>query len=138
VPAPVDPSVATAQANQFTPGERDIVRDFFEKSIVAGDCPPLLQPRGDICASTSPMRLWRLAEPLPITAIVEDLPSGLPARIVTEREGRRVVRVGMDLLLIDSGRRVLDGILDLGSPRTATARARPAAPPPPPPKGPNR
>jgi hypothetical protein len=34
----------------------------------------------------------------------------------------RVVRLGVDILLIDPDRRVLDAILDLGSPRAANAR----------------
>jgi hypothetical protein len=69
----------------------------------------------------NPVRLWRLNAQLPVTSILQDLPGGLLMPIL-KVPNIRVVRLGVDILLIDPDRRVLDAILDLGSPRAANAR----------------
>jgi hypothetical protein len=119
-PAPVQPPSPPAPP-AFADEDRRIVRNHYEASVVAGDCPPLLQPREGVCQSVNPVRLWRLNAPLPVTSILQDLPGGLLMPIL-KVPNIRVVRLGVDILLIDPDRRVLDAILDLGSPRAANAR----------------
>jgi hypothetical protein len=98
------------------------VRNHYERSVVAGECPPTLQARARVCESVNPIRLWRIGDPLPVTAAFQGVPPGLESALPPLRTGLSVVRLGNDILLIDPNRRVIDAITDLGSPRAASAQ----------------
>ncbi len=137
VPVPVPVPVAAAAATpgsagptptappappRFADEDRKLIRDYYETSVVAGECPPNLQARDGVCRSANPIRLWRMNELLPVTAVTQDLPSNLALPIL-RTPNVRVVRLAVDILLIDPERRVIDAIVDLGSPRAASARS---------------
>jgi hypothetical protein len=118
-PGPAPPSAPPPP--RFADEDRRVVRDHYEASVVAGECPPQLQALDGVCRSPNALRLWRLNDLLPITAITQDLPGGLLMPIL-RTPNIRAVRLGVDILLIDPDRRVIDAIIDLGSPRAASAR----------------
>jgi hypothetical protein len=107
---------------RFAEGHREAVRNHYERSVVAGECPPTLQARARVCESVNPIRLWRIGDPLPVTAAFQGVPPGLESALPPLRTGLSVVRLGNDILLIDPNRRVIDAITDLGSPRAASAQ----------------
>jgi hypothetical protein len=118
-PPPAEPP------SRFTDAHKQAVREHYERSVVAGQCPPPLQARGEVCESVNAIRLWRIGDPLPVTASFQELPSSLSSFLSPFRAGLRVVRLGNDIVLIDANRRVADAIADLGTPRTPGARGSP-------------
>lgn len=118
--APGDQPASPERPARFSDAQRESVRSHYERSVVAGDCPPPLQVRNGRCESLNPIRLWRLGEPLPVTAVLQDVPESLGAALSPIQPGLSPARLGNDILLIDSKRRVADAIVDLGSPRPAS------------------
>jgi len=138
VPVPVQPATAAPPSpapavapttpeppGQFTDTHKATVRAYYERSVVAGDCPPPLQARAGLCETVNPIRLWRIGDPLPVTAQFQDVPPALESLLSPFRPGLKVIRLANDVLLIDPARRVIDAIIDLGSPRTPAARTPP-------------
>ncbi|MEN9773288.1 MAG: hypothetical protein RL322_358 [Pseudomonadota bacterium] len=119
---PTRPAAPKPDPSRFSDQQKQSVREHYEQSVVAGDCPPPLQARDGLCETANPIRLWRVGQTLPVTAVIQDLPAALLKLLGTPPEGIRAVRLGTDILLIDARRTVLDAMPDLGSPRAASAR----------------
>lgn len=122
VPVVVPAEKPAVDPSKFSDKQRQAVREHYERSVVAGDCPPNLQARNGLCESVNPIRLWRVGQSLPVTATVQELPASLISQLGPLPESIRPVRLGVDILMIDASRRVLDALPDLGSPRAAGAR----------------
>jgi hypothetical protein len=118
-PAPAPQAPPPEPPARFTDAHRNAVRSHYERSVVAGACAPTLQPRDGLCESINPIRLWRVGDPLPVTAAFQDIPSSLASGLGAFRSGLSTIRLGNDILLIDGNRRVVAAITDLGSPRAA-------------------
>lgn len=119
------PALPAAPPSRFTDAHRLAVREHYERSVVAGPCPPPLQARGEVCETVNAIRLWKVGDPLPVTANFQDVPASLGSLLSPLSTGLRPIRLGNDILLIDANRRVADAILDLGGPRTPGARGGP-------------
>jgi len=119
---PAQAAAPKADPSRFSDQQKVSVREHYERSVVAGDCPPPLQAREGLCETANPIRLWRVGQALPVTAVIQDLPAPLLKLLGTLPEGIRAVRLGTDILLTDARRTVLDALPDLGSPRAASAR----------------
>jgi len=94
--------------------ERSIIQDYFGAALKSGRCPPGLAKKNNGCQPPGQAKKWAKGERLPSDLIFHDLPGDLRARLSIP-SGSRLVRVGMDVLLIAVGTgMVLDAIEDLG------------------------
>ncbi len=108
------PAAGTASIS-ITIGASDqaLIRDYFGTALKSGRCPPGLAKKNNGCQPPGQAKKWAKGQRLPGDVIYFDLPSDLRARLDVP-VGARLVRVGLDVLLIATGTgMVLDAIEDL-------------------------
>ncbi|HET7775580.1 MAG TPA: hypothetical protein VFK74_04375 [Azospira sp.] len=100
---------------RFGGGDRDLVRDYYGRSIRDQGCPPGLAKKHNGCLPPGQAKQWQRGVPLPRGVVIYDLPRDLSIRLGTPPAGYRYVRVASDILLIAVGTSmVVDAIEDLG------------------------
>jgi len=94
----------------FNADRRMLISNYYSESRKSGKCPPGLAKKNNGCQPPGQAKKWRTGEYFPHGTPYQDLPSALLAELGRTPEGRKVVQVGMDLLLINIA---TGGILDV-------------------------
>jgi len=119
-----------ASLGAFSDAQRRAVSEYFSQSYEIGECPVGLIARNGRCQSQVPDKPWRFGEPLPrdLAGQARDLPNILSERLGPAPSGRRYVRAGTDVLMLDTDDRVVGAVTDYGQP---AVQRRPAPRPAP-------
>ena len=81
----------------------------------SGHCPKGLAKKHNGCMPPGQAKKWAIGRPLPRDVVYYDLPSAILSNIGSPPSGYRFVRVASDILMINTGTRmVMDAINDLG------------------------
>ena len=100
---------------RFSERDRSYIREYYDKRIRSGRCPPGLAKKHNGCMPPGQAKKWKLGQPLPRDVIYYNLPRRVAADIGPPPAGHRYVRVANDILLIAVGTgMVVDAINDLG------------------------
>ena len=116
----------------FSDAQRRAISDYFSQSYEIGDCPVGLIARNGRCQSQVPDKPWKFGEPLPrdLAGQARDLPNILSERLGPAPSGRRYVRAGTDVLMLDTDDRVVGAVTDYGQPAVQRRPAPKPAPSP--------
>ena len=99
----------------FIDQHRTVIRDYYDNEYQAGHCPKGLAKKHNGCMPPGQAKKWAIGRPLPRDVVYYDLPSAILSSIGSPPPGYRYVRVASDILMINSGTRmVMDVINDLG------------------------
>ncbi len=108
-------AAADKQAASLGDRQWDVVRDYYNDQIRAGNCPTGFRKKDDGCEAPSVARTWAVGKPLPSGVVRFEVPPPLVAKLGKPPTGHRYVRVGADILLVSNRTKlVTDGILDFG------------------------
>ena len=99
----------------FIDQHRMLIHDYYVHAYQTGHCPKGLAKKHNGCMPPGQAKKWAIGLPLPRDVVYYDLPSALANNIGPPPNGYRFVRVASDILMINSGTRmVVDAINDLG------------------------
>ena len=99
----------------FIDQHRMLIHDYYVNAYRTGHCPKGLAKKHNRCMPPGQAKKWAIGSPLPRDVVYYDLPSALVNIIGPPPNGYRFVRVASDILMINSGTRmVVDAINDLG------------------------
>ena len=99
----------------FIDQHRMLIRDYYDNEFQSGHCPKGLAKKHNGCMPPGQAKKWAIGRPLPRDVVYYNLPSAILSNIGSPPPGYRYVRVASDILMINSGTRmVMDAINDLG------------------------
>ena len=99
----------------FIDQHRTVIRDYYDNEYQAGHCPKGLAKKHNGYMPPGQAKKWAIGRPLPRDVVYYDLPSAILSNIGSPPSGYRFVRVASDILMINTGTRmVMDAINDLG------------------------
>lgn len=111
--APADS--ACEPANFFDNKLRRVIDDHYFRTLKPGECPAGTQSQTGQCIPVGSNGQWKMCEPLPKGASLNDLPRDVVGKLGKLPAGAIVARVGADVLLFDKpGGRVIDAVKNLG------------------------
>jgi Ni/Co efflux regulator RcnB len=97
----------------FNTDRSTVINNYYSEARKSGKCPPGLAKKNNGCQPPGQAKKWRTGEYFPHGTPYHDLPSALLAELGRTPEGRKVIQVGTDILLISIATgRILD-VLDL-------------------------
>ncbi len=91
----------------FADKDRDLIRDYFGSEFKRGNCPPGLAKKHNGCLPPGQAKKWALGKKLPGDVVFYDLPRELLKKLGVIPRGHKYVRVGSDVLLMDTATRVI-------------------------------
>lgn len=98
----------------FNSERQALIKKHYSEKRGSGNCPPGLAKKNNGCQPPGQAKKWRKGQPLPADVVYHDLPTTLLHELGRTPEGQKIVRVGMDLLLISVGTgMVIDALEDL-------------------------
>ena len=112
-PAPLPSGIAYGA--YFRPPQRTVVHDYYASEYRAGRCPPGLARKGNGCLPPGQAKKrWNVGQPLPASVVYYPVPQPVVLQLGAPPVGYEYVRVGLDVLLIATGTRmVIDGLQGL-------------------------
>lgn len=106
---------AAGKRSHFEDKHRVAVREYYGEQFSRGRCPPGLAKKQNGCMPPGQAKKWNVGQPLPRAVTYYSVPQPLVLRIGAPPSGYRYVRVGSDILLIETATRmIIDAIQDLG------------------------
>ena len=95
--------------------DRYVIHDYYADQFERGHCPPGLAKKNNGCLPPGQAKKWHIGEQLPDDVEYHELPDQLLRELSRLPEGYKLIRVGVDILKIAVGTRlVLEAIEDLG------------------------
>jgi hypothetical protein len=87
--------------------DRDAALGYYRDEVAAGRCPAPLVRKDKACVAPAPtpMKAWKLDQPLADGVKTDAPPPGLIAKLSPSPAGHQYMRVGNDLLIIGIGTR---------------------------------
>jgi hypothetical protein len=107
-------AIASAPAGRVIVTERDrgLVYTYYRTEFVGGRCPPGLAKKHNGCLPPGQVnRLWVIGRPLPPAIVFQALPDALLAQLAPPPAGYLYVRLNSDILLLQSGSRMVAAIV---------------------------
>ena len=99
----------------FTADRVRVISDYYSSHKSAKGCPPGLAKKGHGCQPPGQAKKWHRGERLPRDVVYHEVPVEVIHQIGLPPPGQKIVRVGVDLLLISIGTgMVIDALEDLG------------------------
>ena len=100
------------------------VGEYFEENRGNGECPDGLIKQADKCVSRIKERDWKLLQPLPPSARLEDLPLDLLVKLGPAPVGHQYKKLEADILLLKLPQNIVtDAVLDLGGLKAVEAKS---------------
>lgn len=97
----------------FNEDRRILIRNFYARSPKSGDCPPGLARKNNGCHPPGQLKKWRRGEPLPSDVVYQELPDALIEQLGRRPEGRQIIQVDSDVLLISTATGLVLDAFDL-------------------------